>query len=380
MWTLTHEPETLSEFVGNKTVVSNLVSSSWDKPVLITGPIGCGKTLLVKLLAKEKGWDIIFVSEDNIESAKAMAQTTSLFGDKRLIVVDDIDLKKDVKSLVELISESRNPTVAITSDPSSKKLASVKKVCEKIVLRKNQNATVVNFLKLICDREEVFVPPKILEEISENASGDIRSSVNDLQTLCAGRNNVQEKDLELLYARDKKKDVYEFLSKVYGGKPVSELSSESFNLSEQPESILVWIDENLPKLYGSGRNLVDALNYLSRSDIFLGRIRRRQYWGYLRYASPLMSGGVSCSRPEKISYCRYVFPAYYGALGRSKKTREIKKTMGAKASPYLHVSSKIFAQQYVSLYKILLEKKMVGEEEVKSFYKLSDEEIDFLTS
>lgn len=377
MWVVKHAPASFSEFVGNKTAVEKLLNHDWKKPLLVYGPGGCGKTTLAHLLAKEKGWDVVSVTDENLDSAENMSQTSSLFGGTRLILVDDIDLIKDKKSCEELVRQTRNPTIAVTQDFSSKKLVNIKKICEKVNIRKPMKISIQKHLSKICEREKITASQEILKEIVENGNGDIRSSVNDLETLAAGRERIVEADLALLYARDSKKDIYSFLGKVYGGESVSELSKLSFDLDEQPSSILFWIGENVPRIYSG--NLKEAFNFLSRADIFLGRIRNRQYWGFLRYASPLMSGGVSVSRPEKISFSRYVFPSFYGMLGRTKKERSLQKSIAGKASPHLHVSSRVFADQYVRLYRNLLRQAKLDSDELKGFFDLTDDELEYLS-
>jgi replication factor C large subunit len=305
-----------------------------------------------------------------------MSQTTSLFGGTRLILIDDINLMKEMKECEELVEGARNPVIAITEDSSSKRLKNVKQLCENVCLRRPLPASIAKHLNVICKMEGVTASPKVLEEIAKNAGGDVRSAVNDLEMLAAGRKKVDEKEVSLLSERDRKTDVYSFLGKVYGGGSVSEIVEESWDLDEQPESLLFWIDENVARVYGGGRNLAEAISFLARADVFLGRITSRQYWGFLRYAKPLMCGGVRVSRPERVSYGRYMFPSFYGALGRTKKERNLKKSVGLKASHLLHVSSDIFSKQYVGLYRTLLKSGRIKGEDLRGLFDLTDEDME----
>lgn len=379
MWSEKHSPKDFQEFAGNNSAVSGILCYAWKKPLLLTGPCGCGKTVFTKLLAKEKNWEIIKVSDDNIESAGAMAQTTTLFGDKRLIVVDDAELMKKTKEVEELLKTSRNPTIAVSSDLSSKKLKNIKKICEKASFQKPQAATVANHLSKICVKEGLTSSPSILKEVASNAGGDIRAAVNDLQCVYAGKTSVGESDLSLLFDRDVGSDIYSFLSMVYGGKPLSEIVEASWDLSEQPDAILFWVEENMARIYTDKSALCEAMDFIARSDIFLGRIRRRQYWGFLRYASPLMSGGVAAARPHKINYSRYMFPGFYGMLGRTKKDRNLRKSIGLKAAPKLHVSAGVFDKQYINLFKQLISKNRLTVDELSDEFNLSEEEAEYFT-
>ena len=42
----------------------------------------------------------------------------------------------------------------------------------------------------------------------------------------------------------------------------------------------------------------DAYDYLSKADVFRGRIRKWQYWRYLVYQSALMNLGVAFSKDK----------------------------------------------------------------------------------
>ena len=50
---------------------------------------------------------------------------------------------------------------------------------------------------------------------------------------------------------------------------------------------------------------------LSKADIFDGRIKRRQYYGLLKYSSVLMTYGVAAAKKEKYKkFTRYRFPSF----------------------------------------------------------------------
>ena len=82
MWTVKHKPESLDEFVGKACVE---FIKKWDgKPLIVYGGPGIGKSLIAELIAKENNWDLIEVSDDNIENAVEISSTSSLYGGKKL--------------------------------------------------------------------------------------------------------------------------------------------------------------------------------------------------------------------------------------------------------------------------------------------------------
>jgi replication factor C large subunit len=271
-----------------------------------------------------------------------------------------------------------NPLILITSDFKSKKLATVKKRCQKVQIRKHTSSSVAKLLRGICEKEGVDVEDEILKRIAENASGDIRAAINDLETLAKGKNKIIESDMELIKERDKTSDIYKALSAILIKRDLQKAIRSTYNLNEQPQNVLLWIDENLPKVVKGKEELSQAYKYLSRADIFLGRITRRQYWGFLRYANPLMTGGVNISRGDKVGFAMYQFPFYIIRMGQTKKERNLKKNIGLKLSGEFHCSSKVVAGEYIPLLRTLIKNNKIDVGELAERFRLDDDEVGYL--
>ncbi len=378
MWSEKYKPGNFKEFIGNQKLIQDIKNYNWKKPLLIHGPTGVGKTTFAEATAREFNLEILRVRNENLNSAITASQNFSISGRKKLVLVDHVDKIGDIKKVSLLLERTRNPTILITSDFSSRRLKTIKKSCEKLQLRKPMAATIKNILEGICRKEDIHADREILMRIAENSAGDIRSAINDLQTVGVGEQRIDEKDLELIGPRDRTTDIYEVLSKVLMKRDFKQAIESTWNLNEQPRDILLWIDENLPRIYKSRGEIAKAYHYLSRADIFLGRIIRRQYWGFLRYATPLMTGGVNISKYQNVNFTRYQFPLYFTKLGHTKKERAMKKSIAEKLSSELHVSGKIMAQQYIPLLQIMLRKNKLSDEELTQKYRLTSEEVEFI--
>jgi len=378
MWSEKYKPRRFSEVLGNPKLIEYIKNYKWRKPLLIYGSTGVGKTTLSEVIAEEFNFDIIKVRNENIDSAIVTSQTSSIFGGGKLILVDHVDKMGDIKKVSTLIEKTKNPTILITSDFSSRRLKTIKKLCEKLQLRKPHPATIRNILEGICRKEGIHAGREILMRVAENSAGDVRSAINDLQTIGMDKQRIEEKDLELLEPRDRTTDIYEVLSSVLMKRNFKKALQSTWNLNEQPRDVLLWIDENLPRIYKGKEEIERAYHYISRADIFLGRIIRRQYWGFLRYANPLMTGGVNISKGAHINFTRYQFPRYFAKLGHTKKERALKKSIGKKLSPELHASGKVIAQQYIPLLRVMLKKGKVKEDELIQRYNLNPEEAEFI--
>ncbi len=378
MWSEKYKPRNFHEFVGNQKLIQDIRSYGWKKPLLIHGSTGVGKTAFAEAIAKELELEILRVRNENLDSAIIASQSSSIFGGKKLILIDHVEKIGNIKKVPLLLEKTRNPTILITSDFSSRRLKTIKKSCEKLQFRKPMAATIRNMLEAICEKEGIHADKEILLRIAENSGGDIRSAINDLQTVGMGKQRIEEKDLELLSPRDRTTDIYEVLSKVLTKSDFKQAIQSTWNLNEQPRDVLLWIDENLPRIYRSKEEIAKAYHYVSRADVFLGRIIRRQYWGFLRYVTPLMTGGVNISKNQKVNFTRYQFPLYFAKLGHTKKERAMKKSIAGKLSPEFHASGKVIAQQYIPLLQTMLRKNKLSEEELVKEYGLNSEEIEFI--
>ncbi len=378
MWTIKHRPNRLDDFIGKSSV--DEVRRWSGGPVIIYGPTGCGKSLLAELIVSERGWVLTEVSDENIESAKSISSTGSLWGSQRVILIEDVDAVKDIKAVGRLVDESTSPIILTTCDYASRRLSSIKKKCASIQLRRPLPASIAKYLRGICEREGVDVEEPVFELISKSCQGDIRAAVTDLEMMCVGRKKVVLSDVDgLMSERDRKTDIYKALSVIFGGRDFGKVLSSTWDLSEQLKDVLWWVDENTPHLFRDKLALCGAYRSLSRADVFLGRIKRRQYWGFLRYANALMTCGVNSSRPDKINYTQYRFPGYFAALGRTNSERGIEDSIAGRLKPHLHVSSRVVRAQYIPLYRKLLAEGALKKESLSDDYGLSNEELDYLS-
>jgi replication factor C large subunit len=385
MWTEKYKPKSLGEIVGNSTLIKHLTNYNWKRPLLLYGSTGIGKSVLIEAFARDYNFDIIQMTDENLDRAKEISQTQSLFGGggrRRLLLFDNVEVISDIKKVTEFLKETKEmkvPTVLITSDFKSKRLTTIKRLCEKVQMRKPLATTIANILEKICEKEKVKANKEILLKIAENSGGDVRASILDLETIAKGKSEIKgEEDLEILEMRDKISDIYKALNLILVKKDIREAMESTYDLTEQPRDVLLWLDENLPKIFSGKEYVEKGFHHLSRADIFLGRITRRQYWGFLRYANALMTAGVNISKGERINFSRYQFPFYIIHMAQTKKERNIKKSIAEKLSSELHASSRIINKEYIPLFKILLKHKKITQEELSEKFKFNDEELEFL--
>ncbi|MBN2109815.1 MAG: replication factor C large subunit, partial [Methanosarcinaceae archaeon] len=190
---------------------------------------------------------------------------------------------------------------------------------------------------------------------------DLRSAVNDLQAVAMGRTEINIEDISTA-ERDNKESIFRVVGKIFRGKSVRSALEATYSLDETPEDLIHWIDENLPHQYtGKGENeltadIVAAYSYISRADIFLGRVRRRQNYRMWRYASVLMTGGTVVSKLGiRSGFVKYQSPSLWRRMGQIRSRRNMRDNIAAKVGTHCNESMKYSRLELASVYSGLLE-------------------------
>ncbi len=341
---------------------------------MLSGDSGVGKTALVNALANEYDYEILYVNKENIEHFESYAQMSGLFN-KRLIVIDNAETI-NFKEILNFIATSKNPIILTTTDARNKKFQGVTKFCKSAEMRKPTYLQVSKVLEKICIAEGIAVDKKILDEISKNASGNIRSAIIDLDVVATGRKKILESDL-VLETRDVTIDIFKGLQRIFKAKNLSDAMKAYNEIEEEPRNMLLWFDENIPEEYKNPDEIYNAYYLISRADIFLGRITNRQYWGFLRYIKEYIAGISTAKNNVNFSFIRYKFPSFLSKMSRAKSEKALRHGIGKKISPFLHIPTRL-AKDYILLFSILLKKENTTEEELIKEYKFDDDEIVYL--
>src|SRR3989344_1916939 len=121
-----YRPASTKDFVGNSAALQEIRKFllTWQKgsALIVHGPSGTGKTLAVKLIANEMGYELLETGADRERRAASMddfitASTQYSFSRrKKLILMDDMELLESQKSVTELIEKSLYPVVMIVEN------------------------------------------------------------------------------------------------------------------------------------------------------------------------------------------------------------------------------------------------------------------------
>ena len=184
-----------------------------------------------------------------------------------------------------------------------------------------------------------MISDTILKKIAIRSKGDVRSSINDLQTIAIGEKEI---DVDKLDYREREESIFNLLQLIFKSQDINSINRSIDNVNLGLDEIFLWIEENLPNEYYN-KELFESFERLSKADVFRGRIRRNQYWRFLIYQKLLMGVGVSLAKnSKKNEVVKYSRPQRILKLWRAKlkySERKIKAEQISKENGQISSSS-----------------------------------------
>lgn len=414
-WVEKYRPKSLKDIVGNTSAISEMKNWAleWEKgnfppPLLLVGKPGCGKTSAAKALANDMHWGVIELNasdvrnEDTIKKIALVGAINETFtdegeflsskkGGRKLIIFDEADNlyegKDDrggKKAIVETIKVAKQPIILIGNDyysiVSGTWGAKLRSMCRVIKFRSLYPSQIVKILARICSAEGIKCHREALKHIAEMSGGDLRAAINDLQAIAEGKKILMPEDLRALGLRDEKNEIYEATAVTLRSLNYRHARETSKNITETPDFLLLWVEENMPYEYLKYEDLVNGYEMLSRADVYLGRVIRRQHYALWSYALDLIAG-VSVAKMEKYKHHPRVlqFPSWLKDMSRSKQARATRERISTKISKIYHTSPKQVREEILPEFRVIFDR----DQELRNLYTeilhLTSEEINMLT-
>jgi replication factor C large subunit len=411
-WAEKYRPRSLSEIIGNAKAIEELKSwaDAWragkqsKRAVVLMGDPGVGKTTSALALANDNNWQVVEMNASDSRNAEAIKRvamqgalgetitdtgsfTESKTGQRKLIILDEADNifgKEDfggVKAVAHTIINAQQPVILIVNDWYSlrRRSSEIASNVKTISFQKPRVDSIAKLLRRIANAEGVSVSEKVVAMISEKSEGDVRSAINDLQSIAEGRSKVSDEDALVLGSRDTTQTIFKSLAVIFRTGNCKRSRDSLKNLDEDPESIILWIDENLPIAYREPGDLYTAYEALAKADRFLGLVSRRQYYGLWSYAGEMMSAGVSLAKSRDYSgYVKYSFPRWLAKMSSSKGYRETRKSFAGKLGNYTHTSVNAALQEALPYFRTLYMQDREFRLTMTKKLNLDEEEVGFL--
>lgn len=402
LWVEKYRPKRVAEVVGNRESVEAFTKwmKQWElgrlpekKAVLLYGPAGVGKTSLVLAYGKEHGYDVVEVNaSDWRDEARMKAivgesslQATLDGSTKKIILVDEVDGiagREDaggIAALNRIITEARVPIVLVANNPWDPKLASIREKCLMLEFRRLKKAEMMKRLKEIAEAEGIKVSDAVLEKLVERSEGDLRSAINDFQAITGGRKIVEEHALEALGSRNRVREIFDALRMIFNVKSIRAARAALEGLEVDLDIVYTWILDNAPEQIPDPMDLVDALEALAKADLILARVNKKQEWRLIRYAIPIMTGGVAIARRHKPSgFVKFSFPSRIRLLQSTSAERELRKSIAQKIAAKLHLSTSKALSQMLPYISFMVSNDSGMGEAIARFFEFTESELNYL--
>jgi replication factor C large subunit len=362
------------------------------RALMLYGPTGVGKTCSVYAIANELGFDIVqltsedFRDKESIRSVIGNAVTTaSLFGRNKMVLVDELEsfIETDSGSLSvlnDVIKTSRFPVVLIALDIWDMKLKTLRTACELVEFKRLPGLLITGHLLKIMKKENLEIDTGVLDFIVKNAKGDLRAALNDLDIFCTSGHLIKE-DASIIAERNSGQDIFTAVQTVFKSEDMDKVVSALDQVDMEFNTASLWISENIPAEYKTPEEVSKAYDAMSRSDVFLGRINKRQNYGFFYYANLLATAGVSVARKTKgSSFVKYNRPTKIMKLFETKSYRSTIKSISSKVSRLTHTSIKAAEKNYLNMLRFIFKSKSANAGALAQSLGLEKAEIEFLSA
>jgi replication factor C large subunit len=422
-WTEKYRPKTLREIVGNERALSTLRSwaQRWNqrtipekRAVILSGKPGTGKTSSALALAFDMGWTILELNASdtrNETSIKRVATagavnetfdssgvfTPSRKGGRKLIILDEADnlyekLDKSEgdtslgdrggkKAIIDTIRVTKQPIILIVNDFYELTKGGgepLKNLCTVIQFYNVNPNQIVELLKHICTQENITADLFVLKTIADRSKGDVRSAVNDLQSLCLNREQICSEDIDVLGYRDRGILIFDALREVFKTKNLQNSRDCIRYTDVEPEMLLLWISENMPREYLDIDDLVHGYDAISKADVFFGRVKKGRSYNLWSYACDLMSGGVSLAKTHIYGNTQYAFPLWMKEMKANQSARFIRDSVIKKISTLNHTSGQKTKDMILPHFQVLFRNNPRFACKMINLFDFSESEVKYL--
>ena len=365
------------------------------RPALVlSGTAGIGKTTCAHALARDMGWDVIELNASDarnrgrirdVVTRGALNQALNFSddgsfksykdGNLTLIILDEADNLTKRKEgantndgedfsdrggkeeVIRAIQLTRHPMILIVNDwyaLMGPRGGALHQCTRTVRFQEPKKDIIAKVLRRVLHEEGVAAQNVVVDMIAARANGDIRGAINDLEGLIIGRKTLNSEDVTSIERhRDKKKSIFNVMKTILLETDIRKAISSFREADVKGEMVTDWVGENIARIYTRPEELAGGLDKLSKADVFYGRIRRQQYYGFLRYFSQLASGGVCAAKKRRYGWKKMHFPEYIKTMSRTKSYRGTLRTLARKITRHLHVSMEYAKTSFLPYFRIM---------------------------
>jgi replication factor C large subunit len=122
------------------------------------------------------------------------------------------------------------------------------------------------------------------------------------------------------------------------------------------------------------------MDFLAKADLYFARIKRMQRWNLLRYAVPLMTGGIALSKKKTPkSFVKFSFPQKIRMLQATKHERDLRNGLASKIASKCHMSSYKANVEMLPFLSFIIKNDGNIANGLARFFELSESELSYLS-
>ena len=203
--------------------------------------------------------------------------------------------------------------------------------------------------------EHVKAEFEALEHIAQNSKGDVRSAINDLQSLSEENQVLTLQDTMALSSRNKDISMDETLRGFFSAKSIAEASDLLYRSSVDYDEFLMSVSDNLPRRYTDPDELAAAYDFVSQADVYRGQNRNRKLASAKIFLQlPIQAAAVA---PESYKPFEFITPPIrIITLFWTKGKRTMLDDICGKIGAQCHVSHAKAKHEFVPYIKAILAK------------------------
>jgi replication factor C large subunit len=219
-----------------------------------------------------------------------------------------------------------------------------------------------------------------LELVVSRCEGDVRSAINDLQSVAERTRSIRAVDFENLVVRDKQLSIQETLRGIFLAESPLQARRAQSHAEVDYEMLHQTIHDNLPLQYTDPEDLAAGYESMSHADVFLGRVERTRDWGLLSYALEQMSVGVAAARRRKYPPVSYRFPpSKLVLLSRLRSQRKLRDDICSSVGVKCHVSRRRANEDFLPFLRTVFKNDEKMSSEMAGWLNLTPEMAAYLS-